>query len=182
VHLSWFKDCGHRAVNLGGSTGLEWFRPAPGDFEARDVTVAGNRFSGSDCAIAFVTARNGRFHHNTVHLPARWVLRILQETDDPRFEPCGGCAFEDNLVIHDGRVRTLANVGPRTDPGSFVFRGNAWFAADAPSPEPLPGETERVCGVDPSLEDPGGAGMRIRSTDARLRGKGADGYRPPEAK
>jgi hypothetical protein len=39
-----------------------------------------------------------------------------------------------------------------------------------------------VYGVDPRLRDPGTETMRIGSGDARLRGIGADGYRPPRKK
>ena len=47
-------DAGQRAINVGGSTGLEFFRPADADAEARAITVEGCRFRGSDAPIAFV--------------------------------------------------------------------------------------------------------------------------------
>ena len=46
-----FDSAGSRAVNLGGSTGLEFFRPSLGPgaehWEARDLRVEGNTFRGS---------------------------------------------------------------------------------------------------------------------------------------
>ncbi len=121
-----FQDAGQRAINLGGSTGLQFFRPEVRDYEAKNITVAGNRFVGSVAPIAWVTADGGYVHHNTIVLPDKWVLRILQETEDPRFQPCHGGIFENNLVIYDSRVQVFVNIGPRTAPETFVFRRNTW--------------------------------------------------------
>ena len=181
VHLSFFKDAGQRAINLGGSTGLQFFRPEVGNFEAREIVVAGNRFTGSLAPVAFVTARGGRVHHNTFHLPAKWALRILQESQDERFKPCAGGVFENNLVVFDKQVQTFVNVGPRTDAASFTFRNNAWFEAGGGARKPdLPAaETGGIYGVDPKLEKPGTPEMR--ATNPELKDAGADAYRPEEA-
>jgi len=182
VHLSWFRDCGDRAVNLGGSTGLPYFRPAVGDFEAKGIEVAGNRFHGSLAAVAFVTASGGRVHHNTIHRPGKWILRVLQENTDARFRPCGEGVFEENLVVFDGAVTTFVNVGPNTAPGTFRFRRNAWFAVEGNRRPELPvAEEDGVVGADPKLEDPGGPAMRATSRDPRLKGIGADAYVKPPA-
>lgn len=138
IHRCSFTDCGHRAINLGGHTGLQFFRPAVGDYEAKDITIAGNRFFGSTTPVAWVTASGGHFHHNTIVLPERWVLRILQETTDPQFKPCHGGIFEDNLVIFDSRVRVFVNVGPGTSPETFIFRRNAWCDVDGSRRPSLP--------------------------------------------
>ncbi len=37
-----FLDAGQRGVNLGGSTGMAYFRPADASYEARDITVDSN--------------------------------------------------------------------------------------------------------------------------------------------
>jgi hypothetical protein len=184
VHLSFFKDCGHRCVNLGGSTGLAYFRPSVGDFEAKEITVAGNRFVGAMAGVAFATADGGHVHHNTFYLQEKWVLRILQETKDPRFKRCTGGKFEHNLVVYDGRVRVFVNVGPNTEPETFTFHHNAWFSASGRGRKPtLPApEKNGVWGVDPKLQDPGTETMRIGSPDPRLRGIGADAYRPLRTK
>jgi hypothetical protein len=177
VQRCWFRDCGERAVNLGGSTGLAYFRPAPGAFEATGIEVAGNRFHGGTAAVAWATARGGRVHRNTIHLPRKWVLRILQESRGGTFEPCSGGVFEENLVVFDGAVSVFVNVGDATAPESFRFRRNAWFEAGGRRRPALPvPEEEGVHGVDPLLEDPGGPAMRVASKDPRLRGIGADAY------
>ncbi len=178
VHMNFFRNVGQRAINLGGSTGLQFFRPEVGDFEAKDITVAGNRFAGGVCALAWVTADGGRVHHNTIHLPEKWVLRVLQETKDPRFKPSHGGVFERNLVVFDRRVSTFVNVGPGTKPESFVFRDNAWFEVGGKRRPRLPAaETGGVHGVDPRLQNPGTAEMKV--TEPKLSGYGADAYEPP---
>ncbi len=138
VQCCLFQDAGQRAVNLGGSTGLQFFRPGVADYEAKGVTIAGNRFAGSLAALAWVTADGGHVHHNTIVLPEKWVLRILQETQDPEFRPSHGGVFEHNLVIYDSRVQVLVNAGAGTAPETFVFRRNAWCDVDGPHRPALP--------------------------------------------
>ncbi|MBN2128289.1 MAG: right-handed parallel beta-helix repeat-containing protein [Sedimentisphaerales bacterium] len=130
VHRCRFQDAGHRSINLGGSTGLQFFRPGVGDYEAKGITIAGNRFTGSSAAVAWVTADGGHVHHNTMVLPEKWILRILQETEDPQFRPSHGGVFEENLIVYDSRVQVFVNVGPRTAPETFTFRRNVWLDAE----------------------------------------------------
>jgi hypothetical protein len=176
-----FDRAGERAINIGGSTGLPYFRPRPEGFEARRITVAGSRFLGSLCAVAWVSADGGRVHRNTIQLPDRWVARILQEQTAPGFQPCRGGVFEENLVVFDRRVVATVNVGPGTAPASFTFRRNAWFQTDGQARPSLPSpEQEAVLQVDPRLDRPGSVEARATSPDARLRGIGADGWTPPQ--
>ena len=184
VHRCFFKDAGHRSINLGGSTGLPYFRPKDAKFEAEHITVAGNRFTGSMAFVAFVNSRGCRVHHNTMHLPGKWVVRILQESRQARFPACRDGVVESNLIVFDSSVRVLVNVGPGTDPRSFTFRGNAWFQVNGRARPRLPVEDEGgVIQVDPKLQNPGTPEMRVTSRDIRLKMIGADAYeRPAPAK
>lgn len=150
VHRCSFRDAGHRSINLGGSTGLQFFRPRVDDYEAKDITVAGNRFMGSSAAVAWVTADGGNVHHNTIVLPETWVLRILQETSDPQFQPSHGGVFQHNVIVYDSRVQVFVNIGPRTAPQTFSFRRNVWIDAEGCRQPSLP-VTEQdgiyLCGV-----------------------------------
>ncbi|HNS19525.1 MAG TPA: right-handed parallel beta-helix repeat-containing protein [Sedimentisphaerales bacterium] len=138
VQCCLFRNAGQRSINLGGSTGLQFFRPQVGDCEARNITIAGNRFEGSIAPVAWVTADGGRVHHNTIVLPDKWVLRVLQETTDPRFRPCHGGVFENNLVFYDSRVQVFVNVGPGTAVETFVFRRNVWCDVEGDRRPSLP--------------------------------------------
>ena len=185
VRRSFFRNAGHRGVNLGGSTGEPYFRPPDARFEAEDVEVVGCRFTGGMAAVAFVNARGGRVVSNTIHLPEKWVARILQESTGERFPSCREGRFERNLILYDARMTVPVNVGPGTAPETFRFRENAWFRIDAEGP---PGEVSRprlpvaeeggVYQVDPEIEGAGTAEMRATSKDPRLRKIGARGYRP----
>lgn len=152
-----FEHAGQRAVNIGGSTGLAYFRPRPEGFEARDISVLGCTFVGSMAPIAFVGVDGATVRWNTFHRPQRWLLRILQETREPGFVPCRDGVFSDNLVVYRlGEIAGMVNVGPDTQPERFRFERNYWFAEDAPerSIPSLPTmERDARGGSDPLLVD-----------------------------
>lgn len=180
VQTSFFKNAGQRAINLGGSTGLQFFRPEVRDYEAKDITIAGNRFIGGIAPLAWVTADGGYVHHNTIILPEKWILRILQETTDPKFKPCHHGLFENNLIIYDSKVQVFVNIGPRTAPQTFKFRRNAWCDLDGRRKPSLPTpETDGLYQVDVQLDRIAGDG-RIQSEDNRLKTIGADAYTRPK--
>ena len=168
-----FKDYGARGVNLGGSTGLPYFRPpietlaAGSRYEAKDVEVAGCTFEGGDAAIAFINVDGATVHHNTIHLPEKWAIRILQETAAPDFLPARNGAFTDNLVVFrsDRWFEGGVNVGPGTAPRTFTFAGNLWWCVDQPKKSapalPTP-ERNGVVGRDPMLIDPAKGDLRVR--------------------
>ncbi len=135
-----FEHAGGRAVNLGGSTGRAYFRPALAasaapHAEARDLLVERNVFVGGTAAVAFTGVDGAIVRFNTIERPGRWVARILQETRDPDFVPCRRGTFADNLIVYEGSrtAATLVNVGAGTAPDTFVFARNAWLNLDAPA-------------------------------------------------
>lgn len=153
-----FEHAGHRAVNLGGSTGLEYFRPRGVNYEARNLRVEGNTFVGSMAPVAFVGVDGAGVRFNTIYRPKRWALRILQETTAPGFVPCRNGQFSDNLVIFRAAEWAQAvNIGPNTAPETFQFARNWWYCQDQPARSrpllPTP-ERDGVVGRDPRLRDP----------------------------
>jgi len=157
-----FEHAGGRAVNLGGSTGRAYFRPALADggghAEARDLLVERNVFIGSVAPVAFVGVDRAVVRFNTIERPGRWVARILQETREADFVPCRGGEFTDNLILYEGTrtAATLVNVGAGTAPETFVFARNAWLNLDAP---------ERSRPVLPVTETGGHYGLdRVQAT------------------
>ncbi|MCP5056789.1 MAG: hypothetical protein GY937_08715 [bacterium] len=174
-----FDRAGSRAVNLGGSTGLTWFRPTDAAYEARNLTVEGCRFSESETFIAFVGVDGAIVRQNTFHRPRWWVFRILQESVAERFVPCRNGRIERNLIVFaQSELHRFVNVGPNTAPETFVFQQNAWFATDAAGPEDhrptLPTrEKDGRYGDDPGLD----AKTLTLPSSNPLRDRSADGFR-----
>ncbi len=130
-----FKNMAQRALNLGGKTGLQFFRPPLPDpivdaFEAADIEVFSNVFIGSWSPIAYVGSIRVKVYHNTFFQPENWVIRILQETTEPGFVSCGQNEFRNNIVYLTNDL-TEVNIGPDTDPASFTFSHNLWFNENA---------------------------------------------------
>jgi hypothetical protein len=156
-----FFGAGQRGVNLGGSTGLEFFRPLGATYEAKNLTVEGCVFDGGVAAVAFVGVDGATVRFNTIHRPERWAFRILQETTAPGFVPCRSGRFEDNLIIFssDRWASGGVNVGGNTAPETFRFARNHWFCSDRPSasrPQLPVTEADGVYGVDPQFDLPSG--------------------------
>jgi hypothetical protein len=156
IERNTFIDGGERALNLGGSTGLAFFRPQDARFEAADLTVVANLFVRSVTPIAYVGSLRVSVTNNTIIDPQRWVFRILQETVDPsRFAPCGNNTFQNNLVVFRSTISRHVNMGANTDPSSFTLRNNLWYNVDAPSSsrpqEAQLTETSSLYGNDPLL-------------------------------
>lgn len=153
-----FLGAGGRAVQLGGSTGMNFFRPKGARYEAKDIRVEGCTFVGSDAPVAFTGVDGATFRYNTIYRPTRWVLRILQETTAPGFAACRNGRFEHNLIVfRRSQLNAFVNVGPNTRPETFTFADNWWFCEDRPEasrPQLPAAETGGVYGIDPKLAAP----------------------------
>jgi hypothetical protein len=161
-----FERSGSRAVNIGGSTDLEVFRPRPQGYEAKDITVEACTFIGSQAAVAFVGVDGATVRFNTIYRPTRWVLRILQETTAPGFVPSRNGVFSNNLIVfRSDELSTTVNAGPNTAPGTFRFSGNWWYCLDNPGRSrptlPTP-EQNRIIGRDPQLVAPDRGDLRTK--------------------
>jgi len=177
VKQNFFKQAGSRAVNLGGSTDLEFFRPKVQNYEARDIEVAGNHIVGSRSPIAFASSIQCIVRNNTIVNPETWVLRILQEQPTDKFLPCQKSVFKANLIVFDRRVKEFANVGEDTKPETFSFAGNAWFSTDGARRPSLPAqETGGIYQVDPLLESAETPEAKFGSKDPRLLKVGAHAF------
>lgn len=128
-----FANAGERPVNIGGSTGLEFFRPPGATHEAARIVVRDNRIEGSLCAAAFVGVDGAEFSSNTICHPSKWIFRILQETREPGFAPCRNVIIKGNdIVFRRSQVLIEINIGDGTAPGTFRFEKNRWLAEDKP--------------------------------------------------
>ena len=180
IQRSRFERAGGRAINVGGSTGLDYFRPSVGEFEAKDITVEDCEILLGGAAIAFVGVDGAIVRHNTIYRPGRWAIRILQENTDGRFVPSRKGEFENNVVaFRASEIRQFVNIGPGTQPESFIFRGNQWHCLDRPEDTrrlvALPAmETGGIYDREPKFKDgeKGDIGLVDRQpTDPGVRGE-----------
>jgi hypothetical protein len=166
IEIKWsrFVNAGGRAINIGGSTGFTFFRPplstTSAHFESKNIRVLANIFEGSDAPVAFVGTVESLVANNTFVNPGRWIVRILQETISSggyQFLPCGNNEFANNLIWYRRSVlSTHVNVGANTDPASFRFENNLWYAHDQESnsrPSLPVQETKAVVGQNPKFKD-----------------------------
>jgi len=174
IRANHMLNAGYRAVNIGGSTGYEYFRPplstSQPNFEARDIRVIANVIEGSETPFAFVGAVDSLAANNTIIDPDNWLLRILQETvSDGTYEflPSGNNTLVNNLFYFDrGNLSTYVNIGPNTAPETFTFLNNLWYAHDDPaqSQPTLPIiETGGVVGDDPLFRNPADGDYHLQS-------------------
>ncbi|WP_435021469.1 right-handed parallel beta-helix repeat-containing protein [Tundrisphaera sp. TA3] len=179
-----FDHAGQRAVNLGGSTGLPYFRPQPAPgYEAKAITVEDCTFLGSMAPVAFVGVDGATVRHNTIYRPKRWGLRILQETKADGFAPCRNGAFSDNLIaFRSDEMAVPINVGPGTAPDSFTLARNAWYCLDAPARSrpklPIP-EADGVYGEAPGFRDAEAGDLRSAGPAGARPDQGASGEARP---
>jgi hypothetical protein len=157
ITRNWFVNGGQRTLNLGGSTGLAFFRPLDAPFEAADIDVFANVIIGSWAPIAFVGCVRVHVVNNTIIKPQNWIIRILQETVDPsRFLPCGQNSFVNNIIYYGNTLSRHVNIGPNTEPTSFSFEHNLWYNTDNPSnskPDLPVQEVMQTEGKDPLFSD-----------------------------
>jgi hypothetical protein len=140
--------------------------------------------------VAFVGCVDCLVANNTIIDPEDWHLRILQETvslPPYAFLPCGDSAFVNNLVYFDrSRLKgTDVNVGANTEPGTFRFANNLWYAWSNPgdSQADLPtSEVDGLIGQDPQLADPDATNCAITIASPAAQAGTASGATHPDFK
>lgn len=132
IERNYFLDGGARGINLGGSTGLQFFRPLDATYEAANLRVFSNIFVGGDTPFAFVGSTGVEVYNNTIINPNRWIFRILQETvDENRFVECGDNFVINNLFYVNSDIsNTPINIGSNTRPETFEITDNFLFNLD----------------------------------------------------
>jgi len=180
IHGNRFENIPARAVNAGGSTGLEFFRPIDAPHEAARISVIANVFVNNGAmtgaAVAYVGCDGCVTAHNTIIEPQSYVVRILQESTDARFVPSREGVFVNNIIVlTPSALRAqLVNVGAGTAPETFTFGNNLWYAPAegaswAPNLGDVPDESGSLVQMGPRLADIASGDYRLLS-DSPARG------------
>ena len=182
-----FSNLTTRAMNLGGSTGLTYFRPALNstivNFEARDIRLVGNVIENSVAPAVFAGCLNCVVANNTLINPKNFVFRILQETVSNavyKFAPSsGGRIFNNIIYFNRPSIGMFVNVGTNTAPTTFRFNNNFWYAYNNPAQSvptglPVP-EYNGLYGKNPNFLNTGIGSYGILSTSPAARRGMADG-------
>ncbi|MFZ1704964.1 MAG: T9SS type A sorting domain-containing protein [Saprospiraceae bacterium] len=166
IKANYFVNGGQRSLNLGGSTGLAFFRPQNATFEAADLDVYANVFVGSWAPIAFVGCVRVHVVNNTIIFPENWVIRILQETVDPsRFLLCGDNSFVNNIIYLNHTLSRQVNIGSNTASNTFLFQHNLWYNVANPTnstPQLPVQEAGAKVGLDPLFVDANDQNFRLQ--------------------
>ena len=167
-----FVNGGLRAINIGGSTGLSYFRPNGVNYEAKRIYVGSNIIIGSQAPIAFVGAIECAVTNNTFVNPEKWFLRILQENVEG-FLKCGYNVFVNNICYTEADISIAINVGPNTLPETFKFSNNLWYNVRSPNWRPnLPvQEDDGIYGKDPEFAGKPDSNFRLNLISPAI-GKG----------
>lgn len=108
-----FDNCGDRGINIGGSTGLPYFRPMDAAYEAAEVFVYANTFRGCRASIAFAGGVRSKVVNNTILDPTTRAFRIVQESvDASRFEPCGNNIIQNNIIVFRNETASFYGSDP----------------------------------------------------------------------
>jgi hypothetical protein len=174
IHGNRFERIPGRAVNAGGSTDPQFIRPQTATAEASNIRITSNTFLGhpsaaGGAAIAYVGCDGCVAAHNTIVMPRHWVVRILQENTGAMYVPSRNGVFVNNLIVLNAAdISTIVNVGGNTQPMTFTFGNNLWFALDRPSTwvppiNGVPAETGSLVQQDPLLVNRAGGDYHLGS-------------------
>ncbi len=183
IQKNLFINGGMRSLNIGGSTGLDYFRPLNAKYEAKEIKVYSNIFVGSQSPIAFVGAINCEVVNNTIYLPTKWAIRILQENTNEGFAKCANNSFVNNIVyVNNSAANPTINIGINTEPSSFYFANNFWYNRDnknwAGANLPV-SELNGIKNIDPMISEDSEKGITIEKSSPVL-GKGVEREMPRE--
>lgn len=176
IFANTFMNISQRGINIGGSTGLQFFRPPLPDpivdaYESSLISVCSNVFYRNWASVAFVGTVNSEVVNNTIIQPLNWVFRILQETTVEGFLTCANNRFINNIVYMEVDL-TEVNIGPNTDAESFILAHNLWYNASSDNWTPnLPVEDVNQIIANPLLLNPDDADYLL-SEDSPAIGSG----------
>ena len=141
IHANGFETINSRAINMGGSTGAEFFRPpliempTGAAYEAKHIRVTSNIFVDVKSGPAYTGCEECLVANNLIYKPTTWAFRILQETDTLEgydFIKSRRGEFVNNIIVFEDSINNFVNIGPNTLSETFRFANNLWYSSNNP--------------------------------------------------
>jgi hypothetical protein len=167
-------DTGQRAVNMGGSTGFEFFRPplqnGTPNAEARDIRVIANTIVGGETPLAFVGCVDCAALNNTIVRPHNWLSASCRRPSPPTntssCRPRTACSPTTSSCSTAATSRPMSTSAATRRPTPSPSRATCGSRPTTP-PSPThpatsrPPRPARVVGVDPQLVDLAGGDYHL---------------------
>lgn len=130
IHGNRFTNVAQRSINAGGSTGAAYYRPSNTTHEGARIQMIANIFERpGDTAVAFVGCDTCVFANNTIIEPGRYMARILEE-NTTLTSGAAGYFINNIIVFNTASLSSYVNVGSSTQPATYTFGWNLWYALD----------------------------------------------------
>ncbi|WP_455207612.1 right-handed parallel beta-helix repeat-containing protein [Kaarinaea lacus] len=158
-----FADIASRAINAGGHTGFDYYRPVDAPYEGARIRMLANIFErvgqNSGASVSFTGCDHCVFANNTIIEPRSYIVRILQERQEERFVPSRYGYFINNIILFNtSDIGSYVNIGGGTAPETFTFGNNLWYALDNANfsgpniPSSIPPETGSIVQQNPLID------------------------------
>ena len=127
-----FKNIAKHAINAGGSTGLDYFRPAKTDYEAKEIFIHANFIERSGlAAVGFYACHQCTFSHNTLIEPQLHIIHFMSFKSQRHNV---NSQFINNAIHYkqrDMNNRGFIKFDPALPPTmQFTFANNYWHMLD----------------------------------------------------
>ena len=158
-----FTDIVSRAINAGGHTGFDYYRPINAPYEGARIRMLANIFErvgeNDGAPVSFTGCDHCVFANNTIIEPRSYIVRIVQERQGERFVPSRNGYFINNIIVFNtSDIDDYVNIGKGTSPETFTFGNNLWYALDKENfsgpdiPSVIPPETASIIQQNPQLD------------------------------
>jgi len=134
VYGNRFEGCGGPGINIGQATGEQFFRPYLTKdrtmYEARDIRIYGNAFTGGTAAFAMTGCTDCSFTGNTVENPSLYLFRVLNMDMDDELKLANRGMAHGNTISGNtfvfGELMEAFNVGEGTQIETFKIENNVF--------------------------------------------------------
>ena len=163
IFANLFVNIGTSAVNMGQTTGDDFFRPSLKKdgtmYEAHDIRTYSNIFIGGESSFSFICATNCYAVNNTVIMPRSFLFRVLNtdEADSRKLANAGSPhdnTIANNIFYYGDSLRDPMNVGGKTSPATFVVQNNIFYFVNRPGNMPWNYERDFSQAINTLTSDP----------------------------